>query len=92
MQELLASECGKSFFLSGGEISGTSLIPLPLIAQMDFSISLHNLRINAAASPHPGNKHQRQGDFPVKDLPGHSNSASSQSEEAAENKIVVKTS
>lgn len=39
----------------------------------------------------PGNKHQRKGDFPAKDWPGCSNSASRLSGEAAENKIVVKT-
>lgn len=80
------------FSTSQGEISVITLIPLTLIAQMDFFISLHNLRINTAASPHPGNKHQRKGDFPVKDFPGHSNSASRQSDETAEKKIVVKTS
>lgn len=80
------------FSTSHNKISGMTLIPLTLIAHMDFFISLHNLRINAAASSHPRNKHQRKGDIPVKDLPGYSNSASSLSEEAAENKIVVKTS
>lgn len=80
------------FSTSYGEISVTTLIPLTLIAQMDFFISPHNPRINTAASPHPGNKNQRKGDFTVKDFPGHSNSASRLSEETAENKIVVKTS
>lgn len=80
------------FSTSRGKINRITLIPLTLIAQMDLFISPHNLRINAAVSPHPGNEHQRKGDFPVQDLPGHSNSASRQSEEAAENKIVVKTS
>lgn len=58
MEELLASECGKSFLWKvSGEISGITLIQLTLIAQVDFFISLHNLRINAAVSPQPGNKH-----------------------------------
>lgn len=80
------------FSTSCGKFSGTTLIPLTLLAQMDFFISLHNLRINAAASPHPRNRCQRKGDFPFEGLPGHSISASRLSEEAAENKIFVKTS
>lgn len=75
-----------------GEMSGITLIQLTLVAQMNFFISLDNLRINAAAPPHPGNKHLRKGDLPIKNLPGHSNSASRLSEETAENQIVVKTS
>lgn len=80
------------FSTSCGEISGIILIPVTLIAPMDFFVNVHKLRISGAASPHPGNKHQRKGDFPVKDLPGHSNTASGLSEEAAEDKIAVKTS
>lgn len=80
------------FSTSCGEISAITLMPVTLIAQMGFFISLQKLRINGAASPHSGNKHQRKGDFPAKDLPGHSKSASRLSGEVAENKIVVKTS
>lgn len=51
------------FSTSCGEISAITLIPVTLIAQMGFFISLHKLRINGAASPHPGKKTPKERSF-----------------------------